>query len=75
MDASARAASQPWLARINAIRKAKVAHYVDTLQPPHWQDAGVRQVILELKSQEIAYQTALAVTARALQPTLMSLLS
>ena len=39
------------------------------------EDVDLSKVILELKSQEIAYQTALAVTARALQPTLMSFLS
>lgn len=39
------------------------------------EDVNLTQVILELKSQEVAYQTALAVTSRALQPTLMSFLS
>ena len=39
------------------------------------EDVDLSKVILELKTQEIAYQTALAVTARALQPTLMSFLS
>jgi len=39
------------------------------------EDVDLSKVILELKSQEVAYQTALAVTARALQPTLMSFLS
>lgn len=39
------------------------------------EDVDLSKVILELKSQEIAYQTALSVTARALQPTLMSFLS
>lgn len=39
------------------------------------EDVDLSKVILELKSQEIAYQTALAVTSRALQPTLMSFLS
>ncbi len=39
------------------------------------EDIDLSKVILELKSQEVAYQTALAVTARALQPTLMSFLS
>ena len=39
------------------------------------EDIDISKVILELKSQEIAYQTALSVTSRALQPTLMSFLS
>ena len=39
------------------------------------EDVNLTQVILELKTQEVAYQTALAVTARALQPTLMSFLA
>ena len=39
------------------------------------EDVDLSKVILELKSQEVAYQTALAVTARALQPTLMSFLA
>ena len=36
------------------------------------EDVDLSKVILELKTQEVAYQTALAVTSRALQPTLMS---
>jgi len=39
------------------------------------EDVDLSKVILELKTQEVAYQTALSVTARALQPTLMSFLS
>jgi flagellar hook-associated protein 3 FlgL len=39
------------------------------------EDVDLGKVILQLKSQEIAYQTALSVTSRALQPTLMSFLS
>lgn len=39
------------------------------------EDVDLSKIILELKSQEIAYQTALSVTSRALQPTLMSFLS
>lgn len=39
------------------------------------EDVDLSKVILQLKSQEIAYQTALSVTSRALQPTLMSFLS
>ena len=39
------------------------------------EDIDLSKVILELKTQETAYQAALAVTARALQPSLMSFLS
>ena len=39
------------------------------------EDVDLSKVILELKTQEIAYQAALSVTSRALQPTLMSFLS
>ena len=39
------------------------------------EDVDLSTVILQLKSQEVAYQTALAVTSRALQPTLMSFLA
>ena len=39
------------------------------------EDVDMAKVLLELKTQESAYQTALAVTARALQPTLMSFLA
>jgi flagellar hook-associated protein 3 FlgL len=39
------------------------------------EDVDLGRVIIDLKSQEIAYQTALAVTSRALQPTLMSFLA
>ena len=39
------------------------------------EDVDLSKVILELKTQEVAYQTALAVTSRALQPTLMSFLA
>jgi flagellar hook-associated protein 3 FlgL len=38
------------------------------------EDVDLGKVILELKTQEMAYQTALAVTSRALQPSLMSFL-
>lgn len=38
------------------------------------EDIDLGQVILELKTQEVAYQSALAVTARVLQPTLMDFL-
>lgn len=39
------------------------------------EDVDLGRVIIDLKSQEVAYQTALAVTSRALQPTLMSFLA
>ena len=39
------------------------------------EDADLATVILDLKLQEIAYQSALAVTARVIQPTLMDFLS
>lgn len=39
------------------------------------EDVDPAKAIVDLKSQEITYQSALAVTARALQPTLLSYLS
>lgn len=39
------------------------------------EDVDQAQATIDLKSQEVAYQTALAVTARVIQPTLMSFLS
>jgi flagellar hook-associated protein 3 FlgL len=39
------------------------------------EDADPAKTIIDLKAQELTYQTALAVTARALQPTLLSYLS
>lgn len=38
------------------------------------QDADTTKTLLELKTQELAYQTALQVTAQVIQPTLMSFL-
>jgi flagellar hook-associated protein 3 FlgL len=38
------------------------------------EDADTAQVLLDLKTQELSYQTALAVTAQTIQPTLMSFL-
>ena len=38
------------------------------------EDVDLSQLILDLKLQEVAYQSALAVTARVLQPTLMDFL-
>jgi len=39
------------------------------------EDVDLAEIILDLKMQETAYQASLAVTARALQPTLMDFLS
>lgn len=39
------------------------------------EDADIAQVVIELKMQEVAYQAALSVTARALQPTLLEFLA
>ncbi len=39
------------------------------------EDADAAKTLIDLKSQEVGYQTALAVTARVIQPTLMSFLS
>ena len=38
------------------------------------EDIDTTKVLLDLKTQELAYQTALQVTAAAIQPTLMSFL-
>jgi flagellar hook-associated protein 3 FlgL len=38
------------------------------------EDADTAKVLLDLKTQELSYQTALAVTAQTIQPTLMSFL-
>lgn len=40
-----------------------------------FEDVDQAKVAIDLKSQEVVYQTALAVTARVIQPTLMSFLS
>lgn len=39
------------------------------------EDVDATKVLVDLKTQEVGYQTALAVTARVIQPTLMSFLS
>ncbi|HEY8588542.1 MAG TPA: flagellin, partial [Naasia sp.] len=39
------------------------------------EDVDPAKAIVDLRAQELTYQTALAVTARALQPTLLSYLS
>ena len=38
------------------------------------EDLDLAKVVLDMKVQEVAYQSALAVTARVLQPTLMDFL-
>jgi flagellar hook-associated protein 3 FlgL len=38
------------------------------------EDVDIQKIVLELKMQEVTYQSALAVTARTLQPTLMDFL-
>lgn len=44
------------------------------VQRSNVQDVDATSVLLDLKTQELAYQTALQVTAQVLQPTLMSFL-
>ena len=63
-------------ARIESATAALVAQK-GTLEAQRVQleDADLATVILDLKLQEIAYQSALAVTARVIQPTLMDFLS
>ena len=39
------------------------------------EDVDITKTVVELQSQQVAYQAALAVTSKALQPTLMSFLS
>jgi flagellar hook-associated protein 3 FlgL len=39
------------------------------------EDVDIAEVLIDLKSQELAYQSALAVTSRALQPSLLSFLA
>jgi flagellar hook-associated protein 3 FlgL len=38
------------------------------------EDVDLGEIALKLKTQELAYQSALAITARTLQPTLMDFL-
>ena len=38
------------------------------------EDVDLSKVLLDLKTQDVNYQTAIAVTARVLQPTLMDFL-
>jgi flagellar hook-associated protein 3 FlgL len=62
-------------ARVTA---AKTANANDSLtletQRSGIEDADTTKVLLDLKTQELAYQTALQVTAQSIQPTLMSFL-
>jgi flagellar hook-associated protein 3 FlgL len=46
-----------------------------TNQRSNVEDVDITKIVVELQSQQVAYQTALAVTSKALQPTLMSFLS
>jgi flagellar hook-associated protein 3 FlgL len=60
------------------ILRAEEAHMENTVslegQRAAVEDVDLAEVILDLKLQEVAYQSALAVTARVLQPTLMDFL-
>jgi flagellar hook-associated protein 3 FlgL len=38
------------------------------------EDVDIGQIVIQLKQQEVTYQSTLAVTARTLQPTLMDFL-
>jgi flagellar hook-associated protein 3 FlgL len=61
------------------IEKAAAAHLTNTValetQRSGIEDVDMAEVIMELQMQEIAYQAALNVTAKVLQPTLMDFLS
>lgn len=61
------------------IEKAASAHLTNTVsletQRSGIEDVDMAEVIMELQMQEIAYQAALNVTAKVLQPTLMDFLS
>lgn len=63
-------------ARIEAAT-ASLTSLTGTLEAQRVQleDADLATVILDLKLQEVAYQSALSVTARVIQPTLMDFLS
>ncbi|WP_167138793.1 flagellar hook-associated protein FlgL [Diaminobutyricimonas sp. TR449] len=60
------------------ILRAEEAHMENTVslegQRAAVEDIDLAEVILDLQLQEVAYQSALAVTARVLQPTLMDFL-
>jgi len=43
-------------------------------QRSNLEDVDLSKVLLDLKTQDVNYQTAIAVTARVLQPTLMDFL-
>ena len=64
-------------------RQVQVEHAQETLlnktgaletQRAGLEDVDLTQIVLELKLQEVSYQSALAVTAKVLQPTLMDFL-
>ena len=65
-------------ARLNQITAAKDAIVSNTgsleAQRAGIEDVDVGEIVIKLKQQEVTYQTALAVTARTLQPTLMDFL-
>lgn len=60
------------------IQRAEETHMERTVslegQRAGVEDVDIAEVILDLQLQEVSYQTALAVTARVLQPTLMDFL-
>ncbi len=65
------------------VRQAQIQKAGDTLvkqsgaleaQRSSIEDVDLGQAILDLKLQEVTYQSALAVTAKVLQPTLMDFL-
>jgi flagellar hook-associated protein 3 FlgL len=66
-------------ARYAGIQKAQETNQTRSLsletQRTEIQDVDPAKAIIDLKAQELTYQTALAVTARALQPSLLSYLS
>lgn len=65
-------------ARSAQIQKAEEANLDQSVsleaQRSQVEEVDLGQIILELKTQEVSYQSALAVTARVLQPTLMDFL-
>jgi len=63
-------------ARMEQAQETNLSQSVDLeTQRSGIEDADPAKTIIDLKAQELTYQTALAVTARALQPTLLSYLS
>jgi flagellar hook-associated protein 3 FlgL len=62
-------------ARVTAAKSANANESVTLeTQRSGIEDADTTRVLLDLKTQELAYQTALQVTAQSIQPTLMSFL-